>query len=166
MIADDVMAALELERLAQPSVCPVLTPDEQSLILSQHKRGRLWVANTVFQLGAIVIPTLANRNGHRYKAIEYTTTATTQLTGATEPSWSTTRYSQVTDNVVVWQEDGDDWDGNLWDMTAAARHAWLLKAAKASVTSDVVRGELEIKSSQLFDHCIKMSEQFAPVFII
>lgn len=166
MISDDVMAALELERLAQPSVCPTLTVDEQSLILSQHQRARLWVASTVFQLGAIVVPTLANRNGHRYKAVEYTTTATTQQTGATEPSWSTTRDSQVTDNVIVWQEDGDDWNGNLWDMIAAAKQAWLLKASKASVTSDVVRGELDIKSSQLFDHCMRMSEQFSPVFFL
>lgn len=165
-LTDSSEALAELAILIQPLVCPTLTTAEQTAILEMYKRGTLWAATTLTNLGSIVIPTLPNRNGCRYKAVEYTTTATNQKTGATEPSWSTTRYSQVTDGVVIWQEDGFDWDAVLWDLTGAARAGWLLKASKASLTSDYVRGEFEHKSSQLYDHCLSMADRFQPAFIL
>lgn len=156
--------------MVEANTCPTLDYDTASselrMILAMHKRASVWAANTAYQIGDRILPTAANRNGCRYIAVKYRTTGTDQTTGTTEPSWSTTRYSQVTDDQIVWQEDGFDWNGDLWDLTAAARAGWLLKASKASLTSDVVRGELEIKSSQLFDHCMTMANQCVPVFLL
>lgn len=165
-ITTDTEAMNEFDRLCPPDVCPELEPDEVLSILDRHKRAALWAASTVYELGAVVIPTLANRNGHRYKLIAYTDTGTDQESGTTEPSWSMSRDSQIEDNHVTWQEDGNDYDAVLWDFTAAARDGWLLKASKASLTSDFVRGELEMKTSQLFDHCQKMADRFQPVYVL
>lgn len=156
--------------MVEANTCPTLDYDtatsELRVILAKHKRASVWTTNTAYQIGDRIVPTAANRNGCRYIAIEYRTTGTDQTTGTTEPIWSTTRNARITDDQIVWQEDGFDWNGELWDLTAAARDGWLLKASKASLTSDVVRGELEIKSSQLFDHCIAMSQKYQPVYFI
>lgn len=156
--------------MVEANTCPTLDYDtaasELRVILTKHKRASVWTINTAYQIGDRIIPTAANRNGHKYVAVEYRTTGTDQTTGVTEPAWSTTRNAQIADDQIVWEEDGFDWNGDLWDLTAAARDGWLLKASKASLTSDVVRGELEIKSSQLFDHCMTMANQFQPVFLI
>lgn len=165
-ITTDTEAVIEFNRLCPSSVCPTLSAEEVLEILDKHERGTLWEASTVYEIGDRVIPTLPNRNGHRYKLIAYTDVATDQMSDATQPSWSMVRDSQITDNHLIWQEDGLDWDGVLWDFTAAARDGWLLKSSKASLTSDVVRGELEIKSSQLFDHCMKMADRFQPMFVL
>lgn len=166
MIIEYGDALAELVRLVQPAVCPELSEEEQELVLDRHQRASIWVASTVVELGLLVIPTLPNRNGHRYKAVAYTTTGTNQQTGTTEPIWSTTRNAQVTDNKVIWEEDGWDWDGNLWDVTAAARDGWLLKASKVSKNKDYETEGLMIKGSQLFTHCQEMADRYSSVYVL
>lgn len=166
MIVDEGDAIAEFTRLVQPTVCPELVEEEWMLILDRHRRGYLWVASTAIQLGTRIIPTLANRNGHHFQAVAYSTTATDQKTGAAEPSWSTTRDSRVTDNHVIWEEAGWDWNGNLWDVTAAARDGWLLKASKVSISTDYETEGLMIKGSQLFTHCQEMAAQYRPAYVL
>lgn len=165
-ITTDIEADVEFNRLCPSSVCPELSPEEVFGLLDRHKRAVLWTASTVYELGAVVIPTLANRNGCRYRLVSYTATGLDQLSGATEPSWSTSRDSQITDNHVTWAEDGHDYGGVLWDFTAAARDGWLLKASKASPSSDFETDAMAVKSSQLFDHCQKQADRFQPVYCL
>lgn len=162
-ITDDTAAGIEFDRLCPSTVCPELTVDEMLTILDRHKRATLWEASKVYELGSVVIPTLANRNGCRYRLVRYTGTASDQLSGATEPSWSTSRDASVTDNHVVWEEAGPDYGGVLWDFIGAARDGWLLKSSKASPSSDFETDAMAVKSSQLYDHCVAMSEKFQPV---
>lgn len=164
-IVDDIHAAQEFDRLCPSTVCPELT-GEVPLILDRCKRASLWTASTVYEIGAVVIPTLVNRNGHRYRAIGYTDTGTDQKSDTTQPEWPTLRDTVIEDNHVIWQEDGDDYGAVLWDFIAAAREGWLLKAAKASPTSDIQTDALSIKSSQLFDHCMSMAARFQPVYCL
>ena len=165
-ITTDAEALLEFERLCPFTVCPELDAGEVVSILDRHKRAVLWVASTAYELGAVVIPTLANRNGRRYKLVAYTDTATDQKSGATEPSWSTTREARITDNHVEWVEAGDDYNAILWDFSSAARDGWLQKAGKASPTSDFETDAMAIKSSQLYDHCVDQANRFVSVFIL
>lgn len=165
-IVDNAAALTEFARLVQPDVCPVLTAAEQQAILDRHRRGTVWTANRVTQLGDVVIPMLPSRNGYRYVAVRYASAGTDQKTGTVEPSWPTTRDSEVTDDVVVWREAGSDWNAVLWDFIAAAREGWEEKMAKASPTSDVQTDALAIKSSQLFEHCKAMAEKFSPVYVL
>lgn len=166
MITTDNDALTAFARLCPLDVCPELTTEEVYRILDGHNLGSVWLLSTAYQVGAVVVPTLGNLNGHRYRLIEFSDTGTDQKSGATEPDWPIVRESTVTDNHVIWREDGDDYGGDLWDIRGAAQEGWLLKAAKASPTSDWQAGEMSIKSSQLFDHCMKMSDRFQPVYVL
>lgn len=140
---------------------------EVPTILARHKRAELWSAATVYQLGAAVIPTVANRNGRRYGLTRFTDVATDQQTGTTEPSWPDGREAQVTDGHVVWEEAGNDYGGVLWDFTAAARDGWSLKASKATPGVDFQDAAgLAIKGGQLYDHCIEQSNRFVPAYVL
>lgn len=162
--ANDAMIALK--QMTQDETCPALTDPEFDDLLTKFKRGSLWSPSTAFAIGDVIIPTLANRNGHRFIAVRYTAVATDQMSGTTEPTWTATTAAEYTDNHVVWREAGWDWDAVLWDLRGAAQQAWLLKAAKASVTSDTRVGDLTINSSQLFDHCIAMARQYQRNYIV
>lgn len=169
--ATEQAALDELALLVQADVCPTLTystaVSELRTILTKHRRARVWTLTTLYQLGTtVVVPSLPNRNGHSYRLVEYTAVGTDQLSGTTEPSWSTTRDSRVTDNHVIWEENGFDWNGSLWDVTAAARDGWLLKMAKASPSSDFETDAMAVKSSQLFEHCRAMADSFQPVYCL
>jgi len=160
----------ELVIMSQANVCPELdyttAKSELRLILTKHQRASVWATDTAYQLGDVVIPTAANRNGHRYKLVEFTATGTDQKSGATEPSWSTTRDSQHTDDVVVWQEDGWDWNGVLWDLTAAARDAWLAKAAKTTGRVDFTTQSIGVSASQLYEHCMAQANKYQPAYCL
>lgn len=168
--ADEQAALDQLVIMTQSALCPALdyttTVAELRVILTKHQRATVWATGMAYAIGARIIPTAANRNGHHFIAVRYTATATDQMSGATEPAWTTTMSAEYTDNHVVWREAGWDWDGVRWDLTAAAQQAWLTKAAKASVTSDTRVGDLNISSSQLFDHCIAMAKQYQRNYVI
>ncbi len=160
-IDDETLALIELNRLARGDECPALDAAEQLDILAKFKRGSLWATATVYQIGALIIPTAANRNGCRFRAVRYTAVGTDQKTGATEPVWSTTRDAEITDNHIVWVEDGWDWDGTLWDFQGAAEEAWKTKAGKTvgRVNFATAQG-ISVDASQLYDHCIAQAKQF------
>lgn len=162
----EAAALLELTRLAYADSCPALSLDEQRDILARYRRATVWATGTAYAIGARIVPTAANRNGHHFIAVRYTATATDQMSGATEPTWTATTAAEYTDNHIVWREAGWDWDGALWDLSGAVRQAWLTKAAKASVTSDTRVGDLSIRSSQLFDHCMAMAKQYQKSYAV
>lgn len=157
-ITDDSAAFVEFSRLCNPDECPELSDDDVQDILDAHKRASLWVANTTYQIGAVIIPTLANRNGRRFKAVAFNSG---QQSGATEPTWTTGQDSRVTDNQVVWQEDGWDYDAVLWDFKAAAHEGWERKASSAVKATDVADSQgITGKWSQIYDHCKKQSASY------
>ena len=166
-ITDEPAAVAELSRLAQSDACPTLSEVEVSDILAKHKRGEVWAASTARQIGDRIIPTAANRNGHRYRVDRFVSTGTNRQNGTTEPSWSTTRESQHTDGNVIWVEDGWDWDAVLWDLTAAAEEAWMVKAGKSIARVDFAPAQgMSISASQLYDHCLKQAERFRSVYCL
>ena len=57
----------------------------------------VWVANTAYVLGNLVIPTSGNETGYQYRC---TTAGTSHAT--TEPTWPTTPGVTVIDGTVVW----------------------------------------------------------------
>jgi hypothetical protein len=54
----------------------------------------------------------------------------------------------------------EDWI-ETYDVNAAARDGWLLKAAKAASTSNVRLGDLSVSSGEQHGGCIRMANEFA-----
>lgn len=111
----------------------------------------VWIAGTVYALGAERIPTA--RNGHYYAV----TTAGTS--GATEPTWPTTSGATVTDGTVVWTEQGAAWAG-VYDLNSAASEGWRWKAAKAASKFDVSTDGQSLSRSQVIAHCQEMAMNY------
>lgn len=165
-LLSELHAKNELLILCPSAVCPTLDDVEITQILLRHRRAVLWAADTLFHLGAVVVPTLANRTGSRYRAIEYTAAGTDQKTGATEPVWSSTRQSRITDNHIIWEEEGPDYNMVLWDLVGAAREGWLLKASKTVGRVDFTTQSIGVSAGQLHEHCLEMAARFQPVFLL
>lgn len=165
-------AALDqLVIMTEANSCPTLdyltATSELRIILGRYRRATVWAASTAYQIGEAIVPTAANRTGHHYRLIQYTATATDQKTGATEPVWSVTRDSRHTDNHVIWQEDGWDWDGVLWNLAAAAEEAWTLKASKSVARIDFAPAQGQsISASQLYEHCLKQADRFRSAYCL
>ena len=160
-IDEQYNAGMEQLRLfAQPDVEPVLTPDELKAILSRHKRAAYWAASTAYAVGDTILPTVGN--GHRYVCVQAGTS------GATEPTWSKAMGAIASDGtsdpVLKWQEDGPAFK-NVYNVRAAIHEAWTVKAGKASLSVDVNQQVGGLKASQIYDHCMKMAQAYAPLEI-
>ena len=110
----------------------------------------MWVAATAFNVGDVVIP--VTMNGHRFKCVIAGTSS------AAEPSWTSANYSNVSDNSILWEEDGIEYD--LWDMGRAVYEGWKLKKSKA-----VVYIGSEDGLSDIYEHCAEMVQQTRPVMV-
>lgn len=140
---------------------------EVQQILAGWKCAEIWSASTAYDIGAVVIPMEANRNGHRFKLIKFTDMATDRKSAATEPSWTCYRDSYFTDNHIVWQEDGFDYNGILWDFVGAWGEGWELKASKAVKATDVSDNQgVSGKWSQIYDHCALQASKYQSAYVL
>ena len=149
--ATDRTAALaRLTLLVQPTVEPTLTTTpttgEVDVILDSHKIGSRWVTATALNIGDVIFPTV--RNGHRYEVITAGTTTT-------EPVWPTSSVSTITLG-AEFQEIGPD-SANVYDVRAAARECWELKAAKAT---EFISSQDSGSEQMIFDHCVSMAQKY------
>lgn len=136
ILTDRPTAMAQLVVTVQADLEPLLdygTPgDELETILDNAQLASIWVASTDYDYGAVVIPTAAKRNGHRYQLVRFD--GIDVSSGATEPDWPTGRDAQISDGNIIWQEAGADYD-SLWDMRTAAYFGWLAKAGKVPTSS-------------------------------
>lgn len=95
-----------------------------------------WAASTAYTAGDIVRPTTGN--GHLYLCVTGGTSA------ASEPTWPTVAYNQVTDNTATWMEAGTAaiiWDAAdpAWtSSTVTARYAVYYVAGTAGVSDYLI----------------------------
>jgi len=98
--------------------------------------GTTWAASTAYTVGQIVRPTTGN--GFLYMCVVAGTSA------ASEPTWPTTRLSQVTDNTVVWCNVGagitviDAADPVYSSVTLTARHGHFYRDSGVASTSPLL----------------------------
>jgi hypothetical protein len=148
----------EVERKAQTSLDPVLTPDEVEAILAGHLRYATWAAETAYAFGDVVVP--ATRTGQKFRAVQGGTS------GATPPFSTTGTYNPFTrisdGSTLVWEEDGRDF-GSPYDIRGAVHAAWELKAAKASDRIQFSADGGSFHEQQTLETCLKMVQRYAPV---
>ncbi len=82
----------------------------------------------------------------------------------TEPVLTETEVEDILENAAVTDAEGnapsnDDWTPT-YDINRAAAEAWLIKAARASASTEIDPPESGIVTSQIFENCIKMSREF------
>lgn len=161
-IAQQRVSALdELKRNVQPDVEPALDEaTDLEPLLDAVQRASIWAVSTAYVYGDVVMPT--TRNGHRYKCIVAGTS------GTTEPTWLKSTAAQQTDGTsspaLTWQEDGPDYS-NVFDVRLASHNAWVMKAGKVSELTDYWIGQQRVSEDQLFTHCMKMADRFAPLLV-
>lgn len=143
--SDDLEGTVAIEELVEGS-----PQGEFPQILDNNKRASIWVADTEYAVGDLIIP--ITRNGHRFKC------TTPGTSGDEEPEWSTLREISIDDNSIVWEEAGIEID--LWDFTGAAQEAIQLKMNKAVPFIGTDDG-----LATVYDHLAELLLQYQPVRI-
>ena len=139
---------ISLDRLAKfaaPDMEPTLTETELEDILDASIRGTRWVTVTALNYGDVIFPT--ERMGNIFKVV------TAGTTGATEPTWDSTT---ITDGTVEMEVYGSDYE-SVYDVRAALRKAWELKAAKAS---ELISSSDSGSEQMIFQQCQRMIMQY------
>lgn len=185
---DQSAALAQLGAQCAATVYPTLSRVDLVLLLNAVAKFKLWMPNTTYAHGDVVIPTV--RNGHTYRAIvnqQYSATPA-GVTDAVEPIWplfsspdsrvGVTRpywsgydqqsgnysLSMVTDGTIVWQDAGAD-SAQQWDLRRATYNAWLQKAGLASADYAVGIDRDKYGRDQVIAHCMQMARSYAPTGI-
>lgn len=152
--AEDKELALDrLTTFAQPDVEPTLTETELEDILDQSARAVRWTTVTVLSIGTLVLPT--TDDDHVYKVTAGGTTA------VSEPTWPDS--GTVTSGTVEFEEAGLFTYSSLYDVRAALRKCWELKAAKAS---ELISSQDSGSEQMIFDHCQQMIRQYQTPMVV
>jgi hypothetical protein len=173
----DALAAVK--RACAPATDPALDDAEIDAILGDTATATVWTANTAVSYGQFLVPTVPQ--GHLYRVTFSGTTDATEPSWLTAPAWYPppslfaswgwlTASPFVASPWLYGLKDGTaavcdfgQFGGELYDVRAAIRAAWLLKAAKASNRVDTsIAGTGSRRDSQTTDFCMRMAASFAP----
>lgn len=153
MTLEEAIADVTLS--AQTDQFPALTPEQVTALVAKNMRATVWTADKTYRLGDKVQPT--EPNGHFYKCVEIGTS------GAAEPVWTRRYADTVRDGVtLVWEECGEDLDGNLYNTRNAIHDAWMIKASLSAKDFDVSIDNQKWNRSQIYDHCLEMARAWSP----
>lgn len=147
----------EVEMLAQVEVEPALDYTEVESIVRQTARASTWVAETDYEYGVYVIPTTANRNGHRYRVVVSGTS------GEDEPAWGTGASSTFTDGTVTFEEAGPH-SGSVYDVRRAVQKCLAVKVARDELV-DVSADGRSMKLSQRAERNERLMMRYQPLDI-
>lgn len=178
MITTIEEARTYLGLLAAATTTPELTTTEGGdldQVLARHVRATVWTAETVYKLGARVIPTEDNRNGRMFRCVRKGTSDDVEPNWIDIASWSSvanygialgdlgTGRLCISDDEAVWVDDGVEAD--LWNFEEAAHDAWKIKMGRCSDLHNVIRGGNSYDFDRIFDHCEKMANKYGGAFI-
>lgn len=164
-----LQAIKQLSEMCQSTLYPELSDNQLGNIIDQHKKFRTWEPNTPYVVGDMVIPTTPN--GRVYQCIIAGTSTTT------EPSFPQIGYAvgQAFYNYsalapgeyygLTWQDNGFITQ-EVYDVRAAAKQAWLLKASIAANLANTSDGKMKIELHQIQENCIQMAAKFRSFFIL
>lgn len=164
---DRVVALKCVMDLVQWDTEPKLAQAEIELELDRAKLASVWQANTFYSIHTVVVPEI--RNGHSYEAMQPGTSQSAPR-GYTE--WAT--YTGMvfgdgsSDPQLQLREAGTDRfnptvlgaESNVYDIGAAAKACWLIKARRCS---DLINdGDLSFESIR--KHCLEEAKSFHPFY--
>lgn len=139
---------------------PSLDTNELGQLIDEHQRTETWTASTAYTVNTEIEP--AVRNGRKYTCI------IGGISGTSTPNFPDYGYTgqQFSDGTdIVWQDTGAAFN-EIYDVRAAIRQAFILKASKISHLIDIEDGENKLKMSALKDSFLKMAEKYRPMDIL
>ena len=155
-------ATLRLKQLC-PEAKPALDDTEYTNALAAALRHSTRADDTAYTVGAVVIVNGSDFNGRTYRC---QTAGTSASAGVTK--WPTadgaTMGQSITDGTVVWVDQGEAFT-SAYDVEAAAKECWRLKASKAVGLVDSSDGPLRNSWSQVYEHCMRQAARFEGAWI-
>lgn len=139
---------------------PALDTNELGQLIDEHQRTQTWTANTAYTVNTEIEPAI--RNGRKYTCIIAGTS------GSSTPNFPDYGYTGqiLSDGVtIVWQDTGAAFN-EIYDVRAATRQAFILKASKVSHLIDTSDGQNKLSMSTLKDSFLKMAEKYRPMDIL
>lgn len=139
---------------------PSLDTNELGQLIDEHQRTQTWTANTAYTVNTEIEP--AVRNGRKYTCVVAGTS------GSSTPNFPDYGYTgqQFSDgNDIVWQDTGAAFN-EIYDVRAAIRQAFILKASKVSHLIDTSDGQNKLSMAALKDSFLKMAEKYRPMDIL
>lgn len=165
---DYAAARAELELLVQADAEPTLSGADVDVLLDLARRpdsagnppanvttAAAWASAHAYQVGDVI-----------YAASRWWRCAIAGTSDTTVPSWpdlggSAVTAARVVDGDVVWSDNGGEWNPT-WDLRAAARHGWLVKAGKVAGNFGFVTDQQTFNRDQVHAHCLAMAREYAP----
>jgi hypothetical protein len=137
-------------------------------ILADNVVGVVWSANTLYNLGDLVLPTEESRTGLMFAC------TSPGRSGDDEPEWNTVSgdalgtggqsRGALADGDAVWQVHGPETD--LWDVDEAAGDAWRKKAGLASDLVSTSRAGNQYNWSDIYTRCMEQANSHGGKFIV
>lgn len=143
----------EIERVAAPSVEPVLEAQEVEDAIDSARIAGVWEAGKAYGYGDKVVP--ASHRGRLYECIEPGTS------GGTEPTFPLYDSGQVSDGTVTWREAGRF--TRLYDARRAVCAVLDAKLAKAANDNQFLSDSRGQASSYLFLNLQRLRDRYRPV---
>lgn len=163
-----LQAIKQLSDMCQSTLYPELTDNQLGNLIDQHKKFRSWEPNTAYSVGDMIVGTIPN--GRVYQCIIAGTSTTT------EPTFPSIGYAvgQAFYNYVgtppnfyglTFQDNGFITQ-EIYDVRAAAKQAWLLKASIAANLANTSDGQMRIDLHTIQENCLQMAGKFRSFFIL
>ena len=163
-----LQAIKQLSDMCQSTLYPELTDNQLGNLIDQHKKFATWQPSTSYLVGDMIVPTIPN--GRVYQCIIAGTSTTT------EPTFPSIGYAvgQAFYNYVgtppnfyglTFQDNGFI-TTEVYDVRAAAKQAWLLKASIAANLANTSDGQMRIDLHTIQENCIQMAGKFRSFFIL
>ena len=162
-----LQAIKELSDLCQATLFPELETNQLARLIDQHVRFNTWTASYSYKVGDIVVPTTPN--GRMYLCIIAGTS------GAIEPSFPQIGYAvgqSISDGPIPQNSFALNWQDagyvqvEKYDVRAATKQAWLLKASIAANLANTDDGKMKIQLHTIQENCIQMAGKFRSFAIL
>lgn len=155
--------------MCQATLFPELDNNQLGNLIDQHKKYSTWTANTSYIVGDMVIPTVPN--GRVYQCIIAGTSTTTEPTfpqigyAVGQAFYDYSALGPGEYYGLTWQDNGFITQ-EVYDVRAAAKQAWLLKASIAANLANTDDGKMKVELHQIQENCLQMAGKFRSFFIL
>lgn len=161
MPLSEAQALVRLRSQCAADVEPTLNDAEIADCLAQNTRNTVWLADTVYAVGACVVPPIGN--GCTYSCIRAGTSGAVVPAALLPVGYAGVRVYDGTAG-LLWQNIGAA-HPERFDVTGATGAAWLLKAAKDAGQVDVSDRDTKITLSVRRDFALRQAARYRAICI-